>query len=124
MEGYYQWTDISFKEACAAQNAMGPSHEYRWAKDLLSGIYVDANLPIKWDCLNPSPLHELLRHSDCEGVIAAGICDAIADALDVLLPLLPEGGSGDYIPSWRRITERFIAGLRLASANGEDVVFH
>ena len=84
---------------------------------------IDDRLPISWDCLKPSPLHELLYHSDCEGEIAADKCEAIADALEELIPLLPEGEAGG-LGVWRDKTALFVAGLRAAAAAGEPLGFH
>lgn len=81
-------------------------------------------LPIKWDCLKPSPLHELLYHSDCDGEIAADRCGPIADELEKLIPLLPDGDAGGHIGHWRRKTEQFVKGLRVAAAEGEPLEFH
>lgn len=85
---------------------------------------LDDRLPISWDCLKPSPLHELLYHSDCEGEIAADRCGEIADALEELIPLLPEGEAGGHIGIWRDKTAQFVAGLRDAAAAGEALDFH
>jgi len=82
-----------------------------------------ASLPIKWECLKPSPLHILLNHSDCDGEIAASDCGPLADTLAELIPLLPEGGSGGHIANWREKTQAFVDGLRLAAAAGESVEF-
>lgn len=88
----------------------------------LTGI--DSRLPIKWDCLKPSPLHELLYHSDCEGEIPADHCGPIADALEALLPQMPGGEGGGHIGNWRDKTKAFIDGLRAAAAAGEPLGFH
>lgn len=85
---------------------------------------LDSRLPISWDCLKPNPLHELLYHSDCEGEIAADKCGPIADALEELIPLLPEGEAGGHIGDWRAKTAQFVAGLRAAAAAGEPLDFH
>lgn len=85
---------------------------------------LEENLPIRWDCLKPSPLHELLYHSDCDGEISAGSCGPIADELEKLIPLLPEGDGGGHIGSWRQTTEQFVKGLREAAAAGEPLEFH
>lgn len=81
-------------------------------------------LPIEWACLRPSPLHELLNHSDCEGEIPAKRCAAIADALEVLIPLLPDEEGGGHIGNWREKTAQFVTGLRAAAAAGEPLGFH
>jgi hypothetical protein len=62
---------------------------------------LDDCLPIKWDCLKPSALHELLSHSDCDGEIAADRCGPIADALESLIPLLPDEDGNGHIGNWR-----------------------
>lgn len=85
---------------------------------------VDAQLPIAWDCLKPSPLHELLHHSDCDGEIPWESCGKIADSLAELLPKLPTGEAGGHIGNWRDKTSTFIDGLRKAHAAKENVDFH
>lgn len=95
-----------------------------------AGVWADKRerlsrqLPIKWDCLKPSALHELLFHSDCEGEIPADRCNAIADALEALLPLLPNGDGGGHIGSWRDKTAEFVTGLRAAAKANEPLEFH
>lgn len=81
-------------------------------------------LPIKWDCLKPSALHELLYHSDYDGEIPAERCSAIADALEELLPKLPNEDAGGHIGNWRDKTAQFIRGLREAASKNEPVLFH
>ena len=85
---------------------------------------LNERLPIRWGCLKPSPLYELLYHSDCEGEIAVDRCGPIADALEVLIPLLPAGDAGGHIGYWREKTAQFVAGLRAAAAEGEPLDFH
>lgn len=82
------------------------------------------HLPIKWESLKPDPLHELLYHSDCDGVLPSASCAAIADRLSELLPKLPGGEAPGHIGNWRDKTSTFIEGLRLAASLGEDVDFH
>lgn len=81
-------------------------------------------LPIKWECLKPSPLYVLLHHSDCEGELEWKDCGPIANALEDLLPKLPNGDGGGHIGNWRDKTQTFIDGLRKANAAKENVVFH
>lgn len=85
---------------------------------------IEERLPIKWDCLKPDALHELLYHSDCEGEIPFESCAAIADSLERLLPLMPTGDGGGHIGDWKDKTSDFIAGLRAAAAANENVEFH
>lgn len=75
-----------------------------------AGVYDDQTVPI----------NVLMAHSDCEGEIPAEMCGPIADALEALLVKMPERGTYDHA---RPATLRFIAGLRVAAAAGEPVVF-
>lgn len=84
---------------------------------------LDDCLPIKWGCLKPSPLHELLSHSDCDGEIPAKRCESIAKALEVLVPLMPESDGGGHIKNWRDKTQQFVDGLRAAAVAGEPLEF-
>jgi len=67
------------------------------------------------------PINVLMNHSDCDGEIPAAVCGPLADALEALLPKMPERAIYDQM---RPATVRFIAGLRLAAAAGEAVRFH
>ncbi|TXG75756.1 hypothetical protein E6Q11_06865 [Candidatus Dojkabacteria bacterium] len=80
-------------------------------------------MPIKWECLKPNPIHELLCHSDCDGYINWKACGKIADELEKLLPLLDEDGAG-HIGNYKEKTEKFIKGLRLAHSKKEKLKFH
>lgn len=85
---------------------------------------LDEKLPIKWECLNPSALHELLFHSDCDGEISSKSCALIADELEKLLPMLPNEDGGSHIGNWREKTATFIKGLRLAHSKNDNLEFH
>ena len=86
---------------------------------------LEARLPIKWDILKPDPaLYELLYHSDCDGELPAEICGPLADRLEQLLPLLPNGEAGGHIGNWRDKTKTFIDGLRDAASKNEPVGFY
>lgn len=127
MEGFYNPLDTSRRNpACPLPTLYHGPHINEASgfdgRDYLANI--DERLPIKWDSLKPSPLHELLYHSDCEGEIPAESCGPIADELENLVPLLPEGPAGGHIGVWRDKTEKFIAGLRAAAAAGEPLGFH
>lgn len=121
MDGFY----VSLDETGATlyhgmntnQHAYGPDSRPHLA-------YLDDRLPISWDCLKPSALHELLYHSDCDGEIAADRCGPIADELESLIPLLPDEEAGGHIGHWRTTTQQFVDGLRAAAAAGEALDFH
>ena len=96
--------------------------------ELMEGFYDPDNslnrrpgLPIKWACLKPDPLYILLDHSDCDGVIKASDCAAIAARLDELAPLMDNDSSR---LSMQAKTRQFAAGLRAAAAANENVEFH
>lgn len=81
-------------------------------KAWVDGHYEDQSIPI----------NVLMAHSDCDGEIAAEICEPLADALAALLDRhMPERGIYD---EQRPATMRFINGLRRAAAAGEPVEFH
>lgn len=86
--------------------------------------HLDTRLPIQWDSLKPDPLHELLYHSDCDGEIASDKCAAIADSLEKVIPLLPDGDGAGHIGNWKDTTQKFVDGLRLAASLGENLLFH
>ena len=83
-----------------------------------------SGLPIKWEALKPSALHALLYHSDCEGELSPEECRGIADELEKLLPLFPQGDGGGHIGNWRDKTSQFIAGCRAAAEANEPINFH
>ena len=85
---------------------------------------LNSQLPINWECLNPSPLHELLYHSDCDGEIPANRCGPIADELEKLIPNLPDGEDWGHIGNWRDKTAQFIKGLREAAEANEPLEFY
>ncbi len=85
---------------------------------------IEEGLPIRWDCLKPSPLHELLYHSDCDGSIPYSRCKPIADALEELLPLMPNSDAGGHIGNWKDKTKQFIDGLRKAHKARQKLLFH
>lgn len=78
----------------------------------------------EWSRIPDDPLVILLAHSDCDGVIRHQHAAILADRIEELLPLLPEQEDTGHIGDWRKKTQRFIDGLRLAASRGEDVEFH
>ena len=85
---------------------------------------IESGLPIKWECLKPDAIHELLYHSDCEGKIPWKSCAGIADSLERLIPKLPKGDAGGHIGDWAEKTQAFVDGLRTAVRKKENVIFH
>ena len=77
-------------------------------------------LPIKWDVLKPDPIHYLLWHSDCDGIIEWWFCKDIADSLEEVIPLMPSG----HIQDWKQTTQNFVDGLLVAYYNYEHLGFH
>jgi hypothetical protein len=84
---------------------------------------IDSQLPIKWECLKPSPLFFLLHHSDCDGNIPWSKCRKIANELEKLISKLPDEDDGGHIGNWREKTQKFVNGLRLAYSKKENVRF-
>jgi hypothetical protein len=122
MEGFYRPLDTEFQPTLyhgpgTRDGAHGPDT----APYLAS---LDDRLPIKWECLQPSALHELLWHSDSDGEIPPDRCGPIADALEALIPLLPDENAGGHIGNWRAKTQQFVDGLRAAAADGAPLDFH
>lgn len=101
--------------------------EGRWARETVLidwGHIVEKNYYGEWDEPPRDPLIVLIAHSDCEGVIHPEHARPLADRLEELLPLLPEGEGGGHIGDWRSKTRTFIDGLRAAAAAQEDIGFH
>lgn len=123
MEGFYGWEiepeDID-KLQTLIRNLDGSY--CKWASDLCRAA-TPGTVPLKWEAFKPSPLHELLNHSDCDGKIPWQNCTAIADALAQVMPKLPNVEHLGHIGNWRDKTQAFIDGLRLAASNQEDVEF-
>jgi hypothetical protein len=121
MDGLYASLDMTGATLYHGMNTNEPAYSQD-SRPFLA--HLDDRLPISWDCLKPSPLHELLCHSDCDGEIAAENCGPIADALEALIPLLPDEEAGGHIGHWRVKTQQFVDGLRAASAASEPLRFH
>lgn len=80
-------------------------------------------LPIKWESLKPSPIIELLYHSDCDGDIPHGKLRKLADALEELLHKIPDTDGGGHIGNYREKTQTFINGCRLAYSKKQKLKF-
>ena len=81
-------------------------------------------LPIRWESLEPDPIHVLLNHSDAEGEIAVADLIPLAERLEQIAPLLPDEPKWHRRESARAKALQFAAGLREAAAEGVPVEFH
>jgi hypothetical protein len=88
------------------------------------GHIKDETLQGKWDKTPDDPLLVLIAHSDCEGCIYPEQQIALADRLEQLIPLLPNGGNGGHIWDYKEVTKKFADGLRFAFSEKEAVGFH
>lgn len=99
----------------------------RWRRELHRYVGPDQTRTLEqaWEAGDyddqTKPINVLMGHSDCDGEIAAEMCDPLADALQALADKMPPRGTYD---SARPALDRFIAGLRKAQAAGEPVKFH
>ena len=97
-------------------------HAWREALCLAAGLgrlkrHVGFGGEEPWPEPSALPIVTLLTHSDCDGQIEAKDCAPVADALEQLLPKLPD--------TWvLPCTEQWIKGLRLAASKNEPVDFH
>lgn len=113
--GYQVWP-VEYDVGVKFDTIMLEWHRYRPEKELLGG----------WDVTPHDPLIVLFAHSDCDGIIKPEQAGPLADALEALLPKIPDapdsghiGARGGYVA----VTQQFIAGLRAAAAAGEPVDF-
>lgn len=119
MEGFF------YLEKAVLGNPFWRSYEEDKKGGYVHEASVWQRLPIRWDCLRPSPLHILLHHSDCEGELLWKDCGPIADELEKLLPTLSKlKDDVGHIGNWQQKTKTFIAGLRRAAKAKENVEFH
>lgn len=87
------------------------------------GHIQEKNFMGEWDEIPADPLILLIAHSDCDGIIHPEHVGPLADRLTELLPLLPDEEAPGHIGHWHTKTQKFIDGLRVAAAAGEDVEF-
>jgi hypothetical protein len=80
---------------------------------LMEGFYCD---DIEWDVYKPSPLHELLRHSDCDGHISL-------NSLRKLVPELEKILDKDEDSEFQETLETFIDGAKDAINDGSSLEF-
>ena len=119
MEGFYEPSGFGTLQTCHRILKTGPMD---WVADSLERL--EKQLPIRWSCLKPDVLHDLLLHSDCDGELPVEICVPLADRLEELLPSLPDETAGGHIGFWKDKTQTFIDGLRHAAGVNEAVEFH
>lgn len=118
MEGFYEPLDESKKVYNSDVPTFWTPSNPDWKL-----LDIDKRLPISWVCLKPSPLHELLHHSDCDVEIPWEICNEIADCLEPLILLLPQEGTEEEPWDWKDKTRQFVEGLRLAASSQENLIF-
>jgi len=83
---------------------------YRWRLALAQALIIENKVILN------DPLDELMQHSDCDGDIKHENCEAIANRLSELFPLLSDVEE-------KNRTSQFIAGLKIASKMKENVEF-
>lgn len=115
MEGFYDESQLYFLNYVYDGD---PPDYMQIAIDRLKGLF-----PLKWDSLKPNHIHKLLYHSDCDGIFRWSSCRRVADALEKLVPLLPDEDDCTHIGNWKETTQKFIDGLRYAYNNKKDVIF-
>lgn len=108
MEGHYEGENI--------QSMLGKPPQ--WMAEILDKRLFNF-LPVKWEVLKPDPIHVLLNHSDCDGVIEIADQIPLAERLEAMAALLPDSPF-----DMRASANRFAAGLRLAASNSETIEFH
>lgn len=87
------------------------------------GRITDDNIQGKWNETPKDPLIVLIAHSDCDGTIYPKQAVPLANRLEELLPLLKDDGGG-HIGPYKKRTQLFIDGLRLAASKSEAIDFH
>lgn len=73
--------------------------------------------PLKWEAFVPTPLHELLYHSDCDGEIAYTSLIEIVPELEKLL--VPSEQDSEFY----KLTQIFIEGAKEAIKQEDNIVF-
>jgi hypothetical protein len=120
MEGFFFRGEIPGDPLYMLALGVGCMHGWGDGEFVANKLY--AGLPIRWECLAPDALHELLMHDDNEGEIESCNLEAIAERLEHLAPLMPEEILGRGL-SFREATVKFAAGCRAAAALGEPLLF-
>lgn len=88
------------------------------------GHVTEENLAGKWNEMPSDPLILIFAHSDCHGELPWQFCAKLAERLEEIMPLLPDGDAPGHIGNWRYKTQEFIDGLKLAHKLQENVNFH
>lgn len=113
MDGFYYYNEdlYHFKQWGTSEDG---------GKQKVAELFAD--FPIKWEMLNPDPIHELLYHSDCDGEINYKQAGKIAKRLRQLIPKLKKVDEKDKT-SWVGAAMQFAKGLEQAAKAKENVVF-
>lgn len=89
--------------------------------------YEQKNYWGEWDEAPTDALIVLFVHSDCDGEIRPEHAGPLASRLEEILPQITDEEGAGHIATrggLRRVTEKFIAGLKNAAAANEPVEFH
>ena len=78
--------------------------------------------PIPWSALKPNPIHELLNHSDCDGLIEPEACRLISIELGNLIIQLENDGCKDDL--FLEQLKKFMFGTNAAADANENLEFH
>lgn len=80
-------------------------------------------VPLKWDTLAPDPIHALLNHSDCDGIIEARYTLPLAVRLEDLATAMKGTRGANDLRDHADDAFAFAAGCRKANAAGECLTF-
>ncbi len=128
---FSRWRDLLTKAAELPMVPPRDAMDFRQeVVDVDWGSVNDDNIMGEWGEKRPTltdgthdPLLFLLCHSDCDGLLHPYHSQLIADRLEQLLPKVQDIESGGHIGNMGDKTRKFIAGLRSAIEQNEDVEF-
>lgn len=84
---------------------------------------IAACIPIQWHTLTPDPIHVLLNHSDCDGIIEHKDLLSLAIRLDMLAVMMRESDGRHDVRDYSDAAETFALGCRHAHKAGECLTF-
>ncbi len=114
-QAFNQW-----KEALAVMDGADPHPARHISQEHSMGRWADGELP--------DFLMVLTCHSDCDGIIPSELAGPLADRVEEIInregPFTLQMPQGWTLKEFRRVTKRFVKGLRLAADLDEDLEFH